>query len=113
LDLPILAIYHSGGRGPHALVDLGAESYREWHELLAPYRDHLVRLGACKGTLTPLRLARLPNCIRGETGRLQRLLYLSPDTDGAPIYQRLVRDPQDVLDRCAVTTPFGLSDNDL
>jgi hypothetical protein len=112
LDLPILAIYHSGGRGPHALVDLGANSYREWHELLAPYRDDLIRLGACKGTLTSLRLTRLPNCLRGETGQLQRLLYLAPDTDGTPICRRSPRESDiAVWERLLTATRFGRSDN--
>jgi len=112
LDLPIVAIYHSGGRGPHALVDIGANSYREWHELLAPYRNHLIRLGACKGTLTPLRLTRLPNCERGETGRLQQLLYLTPDADG-PICQCDPReDDLAIWERLLTAARFGRSDND-
>jgi hypothetical protein len=112
LDLPILAIYHSGGRGPHALVDLGASSYREWHELLAPYREHLIRLGACKGTLTPLRLTRLPNCMRGQTSRLQQLLYLAPDAAG-PICRRAPReDDLAVWERLLTAGRFGRSDND-
>jgi hypothetical protein len=113
LDLPILAICRSGRRSVHAVIDLGADSYREWHELLAPYRDHLIRLGACKGTLTPLRLTRLPNCMRGETGRLQRLLYLSPDTDGTPICRRSPRENDlAVWERLLIAARFGRSDND-
>jgi hypothetical protein len=112
LDLPILAIYHSGGRGPHALIDLGADSYAEWYELLVPYREHLIRLGACKGTLTPLRLTRLPNCVRGQTGRLQQLLYLAPDTDGTPICRRSPREDElAVWERLLAAARFGRSDN--
>jgi hypothetical protein len=85
LELPIVAIYHSGGRGPHALVNLGASSVEQWHALLAPHREHLVKLGSCPKTLTPLRLTRLPNCIREETGTIQQLLFLSPDSTGTPI----------------------------
>jgi hypothetical protein len=97
LELPIVAIYHSGGRGSHALANLGASSVEEWHALLEPHREHLIRLGACPGTLTPLRLSRLPNCIREETGQLQTLLYLAPDADGTPIARRPLReDPQAV-----------------
>jgi hypothetical protein len=112
LDLPVVAIYHSGGRGPHALVDLGADSRAEWHELLSPYREHLIRLGACPGTLTPLRLTRLPACVRGQTGRMQQLLYLAPDADG-PIYQRTPReDDLAVWERWITAARFGRSDND-
>jgi hypothetical protein len=92
LELPIVAIYHSGKRGPHALVNLGAHSPLHWKELVAPHRSHLVRLGACPDTLTPLRLTRLPGCIRGETRRLQQLLYLSPDAETTPIAQRPIRE---------------------
>ena len=92
LELTIVAIYHSGGRGSHALVNLGASSVDQWHALLEPHREHLIRLGACTGTLTPLRLSRLPNCIRRETGQLQALLYLSPDADGTPIAGRPMRE---------------------
>jgi hypothetical protein len=81
LRLPIVAIYHSGGRGPHALVNLGASTFHQWQERLAPHRDHLIRLGACPGTLTSVRLSRLPNCLRGQTGRWQQLLYLAPNAD--------------------------------
>jgi hypothetical protein len=97
LELPIVAVYHSGGRGPHALVNLGASSVTQWHALLEPHRERLIRLGACPGTLTPLRLSRLPNCRREETGQLQALLYLSPDADGTPIAKLPLReDPQAV-----------------
>jgi hypothetical protein len=92
LELPIVAIYHSGGRGPHALVNLGASSIEAWHALLEPHREHLIRLGACPGTLTPLRLSRLPNCRREETGKLQALLYLSADAEGTPIARRPLRE---------------------
>jgi hypothetical protein len=112
LELPIIAIYHSGGRGPHALVNLGASSVEEWHALLEPHREHLIRLGACPGTLTPLRLSRLPNCRREETGQLQALLYLSPDADGTPIARRPLReDPQTVWIRYLQAAPYGRSDN--
>jgi hypothetical protein len=112
LDLPIVSIAHSGGRGPHALVELGASSYREWHELLSPYREHLIKLGACPGTLTPLRLTRLPNCHRGQTGRLQQLLYLAPDADG-PIYRCSPReDDLAVWERLLTAARFVRSDND-
>jgi hypothetical protein len=109
LELPIVAIYHSGGRGPHALVNLGASSVAHWHALLEPHRERLIRLGACPGSLSPLRLSRLPNCRREETGQLQALLYLSPDADGAPIARRPLReDPQAVWIRYQ---QGGASDN--
>lgn len=112
LDLPVVSIVHSGGRGPHALIDIGADSYAEWHELLSPYREHLIKLGACPGTLTPLRLTRLPNCQRGETGRLQQLLYLAPDADGPICRRRPREDDLAVWERLLTAARFGRSDND-
>jgi hypothetical protein len=112
LEVPIVAIYHSGGRGSHALVNLGASSVGQWHALLEPHREHLIRLGACPSTLTPLRLSRLPNCKREETGRLQALLYLSPDADGTPIANRALReDPLAAWIRYLEAARFGPSDN--
>jgi hypothetical protein len=92
LELPIVAIYHSGKRGAHALVNLGAHTLAQWQTRLEPHREHLIRLGACPGTLTPLRLSRLPNCMRKETGCLQKLLYLAPEADGTPIARRPIRE---------------------
>jgi hypothetical protein len=113
LKLPIIAIYDSGGRGPHALVRLGASSLVEWHAALAPYVEHLVRLGACAKTLSSLRLTRFPNCIREQTGRLQQLLYLAPTADGTPIAARPLReDPLADWMRYLAAVRFGPSDND-
>jgi hypothetical protein len=113
LELPIVAIYHSGKRGAHALVRLGASGVQEWQERLAPHRERLIRLGACPGSLTPVRLSRLPNCIRGQAGRLQQLLYLAPNADATPIVRRPVREhPLAVWERYLVAARFGRSDND-
>jgi len=113
LELAIVAIYHSGGRGAHALCNLGARTVQEWHERLAPHREHLIRLGTCPGTLTPVRLSRLPNCLRSQTGRLQQLLYLAPNADSAPIAKRPVReDPLAVWERYLIAARYGRSDND-
>jgi hypothetical protein len=113
LELPIIAIYDSGGRAPHALVRLGASSLEDWHALLAPYLEHLMRLGACAKTLSPLRLTRLPNCTRSQTGRFQQLLYLAPNAEGTPIASRPLReDSLAVWTRYLAAARFGPSDND-
>jgi hypothetical protein len=95
--LPIVAIYHSGKRGDHALVRLDAKSKAHWEELVARYENELTRLGACSSSFTARRLSRLPNCMRGETGQNQKLLYLCPDADSTPIYQRPVREPPEAV----------------
>lgn len=113
LELPIVAIYHSGGRGPHALANLGAPTVEEWHRRLAPHREHLIRLGADENAMTPVRLTRLPNCIRAQTGNLQQLLYLTPNADSTPIAKRPVReDPLAVWERYLIAARFSRSDND-
>jgi hypothetical protein len=113
LRLPLVAIYHSGGRGAHALVNLGVSTLQGWREQLDPHRDHLIRLGACPGTLTPVRLSRLPNCLRGQTGRLQQLLYLAPNADFTPIAERPAREPPlAVWKRYLAAAHYGPSDND-
>jgi hypothetical protein len=109
---PIVAIYLSGKRSAHALARLDAASYDDWHAKIAPYREHLFRIGCCSGSLTPLRPSRLPNCVREETGQLQQLLYLSPDADSNPIAERPAsQHPSAVLERYIEATRFGPSDN--
>ena len=89
LPLPIAAIYDSGKRGVLALVRVDAESKAHWDEIvrirLLPI---LVTLGACDDSLTAVRLTRLPNCRRGQTGNMQSLLYLNPQPDYTPIAHR-------------------------
>jgi hypothetical protein len=88
LPLPIVAIYDSGGSSIHVLVLINAASKAEWDTIV---RDNLARLivplGADYDAMTAVRLTRLPNCRRGQTGRFQSLLYLNPDPDYTPILE--------------------------
>jgi hypothetical protein len=94
LPLPIAAIYTSGGKSIHALVRIDADSKAEWDRLVkGALGPALVRLGACNGSLSAVRLSRLPNCMREETGKLQQLLYLDDDPDDTPICHKSPRDP--------------------
>jgi len=85
---PIRAIYSSGGGSWHALVAVERESWAAMDGLLKGVpngRSEAQRLG-CKAlwarygadpaALTPVRLTRLPGCLRG--GKEQRLIYLNP-----------------------------------
>jgi hypothetical protein len=83
--LRIAAIYFSGARGHHALIQIDAATKLEADDLVEIYRHEYVPLGACKGTLGAFRLTRLPNCVRGQTGQLQRLIYLNDNPTGMPI----------------------------
>jgi hypothetical protein len=99
--LHIKAIYHSGKRGYHALVQIAANTKEEADKEIELIEPELVRLGACSGTLTPHRLTRLPNCMRTWTDagsgkrvkQLQRLIYLNPNRSGQPICELPEREP--------------------
>jgi hypothetical protein len=89
LCLPISAIYSSGKRSIHALVRIDAGSKAEWDEIVrGELLPALTVLGADPGALTAVRLTRLPNCRREETGKPQRLLYLDSKPDGEPICRK-------------------------
>src|SRR5262249_4666909 len=89
LPLRISAIYTSGKASVHALVRIDAESKADWDEIVRrKLLPILVTVGADPGAMTAVRLSRLPNCMRGETKQLQRLLYLNDRPDHTPIYAR-------------------------
>ena len=93
LPLPIASITDSGDCSIHALIRVDASDKNEWDRIvrrdLAPL---IVPIGADIGAMTAVRLTRLPNCWRGQTGRLQQLLYLDPEPDGEPIIESLPRE---------------------
>lgn len=95
--LPIVAVYDSGKRSVHTLVRFDAQTKEQLAGLLDRYETELVELGACPGSLTPRRLSRLPNCRRGETNQLQKLLYLRPDADNTPICRIPPRESRETV----------------
>jgi len=86
--LAISAIYTSGGNSIHALMRVDQPSKEEWDKFRDSIKADLITLGACPGSLSAVRLTRLPNCRREKTGQLQRLLYLNPAADGEPIIKQ-------------------------
>lgn len=89
LPLPIDAVYTSGGRSIHTLVRIDARTANEFNsikERLAPALAFLVESGLDFRAITPMRLTRLPQAMRGD--KLQRLLYLCPQSDSTPIAKR-------------------------
>jgi hypothetical protein len=90
LPLPIASIVDSGGSSIHALFRVDATSKADWDEAVAKLKAPLTRLGADPQAMTAVRLTRLANCIRGETGRLQKLLYLNAEPDETPICELAV-----------------------
>ena len=94
IPLPIAAITDSGGESVHSLVLVDAPSKAAWDEIVrGKLLGPLTRLGADPQALTAVRLTRLPNCNREQTGRLQRLLYLDDSPADMPICQIAPRDP--------------------
>jgi hypothetical protein len=88
MRVPILALYDSGRRSTHAVIQLTATNKSEFLEQANYYRRKLIPLGADKNAGNkPVQLTRLPGVVRQETGKLQRLLYLAPNADGQPIYK--------------------------
>jgi hypothetical protein len=81
--MPVKAIYSSGGRSWHALVQCSYRTKSEMDADLARAKRSLSILGADPGALTALRLTRLPGCKRGM--REQRLIYLDPTGDAGLI----------------------------
>jgi hypothetical protein len=83
-----LAIYTSGQSSIHALLLAeGITSKQQWD---AEVRESglmqiACRYGACRGSLTAVRLSRLPGCRREITGKTQELLYLNPKPEQTPI----------------------------
>jgi hypothetical protein len=81
-QLPVVALYESGGNGDHVLVRLEARSKEHWERLCSQYDNNLIRLGACPGSLTARRLSRLPNCMREQTGRRSGFYICAPMLTG-------------------------------
>jgi hypothetical protein len=92
LPLRIAAIYESGGRSIHALVQVDAATKEEWDQTVRKMKSILITLGADPNALTAVRLSRLPQAQRG--GRVQRLLYLNPSPDAVPICMKSPRHHQ-------------------
>ncbi|MEI6035792.1 MAG: hypothetical protein WCS65_16120 [Verrucomicrobiae bacterium] len=98
LPLRVAAIYTSGSRSIHVLVQVDAPVREVWDREKAALMRGMVTLGACRGSLSSVRLSRLPGCLRlgksveieeGDQKRRkyvpfdkpgqQKLLYLAPD----------------------------------
>lgn len=68
LPLRIAAIYSSGGRSIHALVRVDASDKADWDAKARRLKPLMTILGADPGSITAVRLTRLPGCYRGEDG---------------------------------------------
>lgn len=103
---PIRAIYSSAGGSWHALVAVERETWAAMDGLLKGNPNGKTestrlgckalwaRYGADPAALTPVRLTRLPGCLRG--GKEQKLVYLNPgeramfEVNGKRVIRRIV-----------------------
>ena len=92
LPLRIAAIYTSGGKSIHALVQTDASSKEDWDATCRKMKPILITLGADPGALTAVRLTRLPGTKRGE--KRQQLLYINPNPDAKPIVELPIVEAQ-------------------
>ena len=83
--LPILALIDSGGKSIHAWLDVQklfkVATCEQWNQEIKMklYERVLIPLGVDRACCNSSRLSRLPGVLRPETGRFQRLLWLSPE----------------------------------
>jgi hypothetical protein len=75
----IAAIYTSGSRSIHTLVQIDARSKAEWNATAGRWKRPLKVLGGDPACLSAVRLTRLPGCGRPEKKNFQKLLYLNPN----------------------------------
>jgi hypothetical protein len=100
LPVRVAAIYTSGGRSIHALIRLDATSKAEFDHTIAPLKRPLKVLGADAGSLSAVRLTRLPGCWRPEKNGFQKLLYLCPNPPGVRLADLpVIRSRFEALDR--------------
>ena len=85
----IAAIYTSGSRSIHTLIQIDAKSKAEWDAIAGQWKRPLKVLGGDPGCLSAVRLTRLPGCSRPEKNGFQHLLYLAPN----PPFARLIDLP--------------------
>jgi hypothetical protein len=91
LPLPVAAVIKSGARSVHAWVMLNCLTAEEYNAKVDRIYTLLARFGLCQNNKNPSRLSRLPGSQReiGKRGDgAQRLIYLNPEPDESPIFER-------------------------
>ncbi len=80
LQFPIAAIYTSGGKSLHALLHVNAATAEQFNTARQILLRTCTPIGADPAAITPVRLSRLPGCVRLSKGEnaLQQLLYGKP-----------------------------------
>ena len=81
-ELPVVALIDSGNKSLHAWIRVpNVHTFEEWKIKIEQkfFEQCLNPLGIDTACKNPSHMSRLPGCIRKETGRWQRLLYLNPE----------------------------------
>ena len=81
-ELPLVTLIDSGNKSLHAWIRVSdVHTLDEWKIKIEQkfFEQCLKPLGIDTACKNPSHMSRLPGCIRKETGRWQRLLYLNPD----------------------------------
>ena len=80
--LPLVALIDSGNKSIHGWIRVpDVHTLDEWKiKIEQKFFDQCLKpLGIDTACKNPSHMSRLPGCIRQETGRWQRLLYLNPE----------------------------------
>jgi hypothetical protein len=90
VQLPICAIIDSAGRGPHAIVSVGAADASEYANKAAAIIKSVEHLGIDPGNSNPSRYSRLPGAKRFIGARpniaVQKLLFVAPNPNPGGIF---------------------------
>jgi hypothetical protein len=90
VQLPICAIIDSAGRGPHAIVYVGAADASEYATKAAAIIKSVEHFGIDPGNSNPSRYSRLPGAKRIIGARpdvtVQKLLFLAPNPNPGGIF---------------------------
>lgn len=81
VDLPIVALIHSGGKSIHAWIRVDdVNSIEDWEQRVGVelYQRYLIPMGVDSACRNPSRLSRTPGHYRADKGQIQQLLYLAP-----------------------------------
>ncbi len=84
LPLPLVSLVTAGNFSVHALVRIGCRTKQEFEDSVRELERIMIPLGACRASMTAVRLTRLPGALRGS--QRQELLYLNPD----PVVARII-----------------------
>lgn len=92
LQIPIAAIFETGGKSVHTLVKVSVSSLEEWKECAEILKNHITPYGADPAMFQIQQTCRLPGCLRGKGGKEQKLLYLNPNPSYTSIHEMPLRE---------------------